>query len=69
MIGNSFDAAKIMGKSLLYFLSVTALKSLSELNKCAATVLHIVTKAKMSFVAYTEPGEYSGTGRRRKKAN
>ena len=71
MIENSFDAARVIGKSLLlldaYFLSLPALKRLSELNKCAANVLHIVTKAKMSFVAYTEPCEYSGTGRPRKK--
>ena len=71
LIENSFDAAKIMGKALLlldaYFLSLPALKRLSELNKCAANVLHIVTKAKMSFVAYTEPGKYSETGRPREK--
>lgn len=71
MVENGFDATKIMGNSLLildrYFLAVTALKRLLELNKCATTILHIVTKAKLSIVAYTKPEEYKGIGRPRKK--
>jgi len=74
MIENGFAVAKIMGNSLLlldrYFLSAIALIKLEELNKSATTtLLHIVTKAKSSVVAYTKPGEYSGRGRRRKKGD
>lgn len=71
MITNGFDAARIMGKSMLlldsYFLSVPALSKLSELNEKNKDLLHILTKAKISCVAYTKPGEYKGKGRPRKK--
>lgn len=71
MIVNGFDAAEIMGKSILlldrYFLSTTALIKLSELNKAKGMLLDIVTKAKASVVAYTRPDPHKGKGRPRKK--
>ncbi|MEG1982061.1 MAG: transposase [Clostridia bacterium] len=71
MVENGFDSAKIMGKSILlldrYFLAATALIKLSELNKEHGRLLDIITKAKLSVVAYTKPLKNKGKGRPRKK--
>jgi len=73
MIKDGFKSAKIMGRSIMlldrYFLSVPALKKLEELNSANSHLLHILTKAKMSCVAYTKPGQYKGKGRPRKKGD
>jgi hypothetical protein len=50
------------------FLSVKALDVCKKyINEAGEWMLHIVTKAKNSAVAYEEPLKYSGRGRRRKK--
>ena len=73
MIQNGFSITKTIGKSILlldrYFLSVTALKALNELNNENSKLLQIVTKAKQSCTAYEKPGDYIGCGRPRKKGN
>lgn len=75
MIKDGFEAAKIMGNSLLlldrYFLSVPALDMLNKLNSLNGHMLHILTKAKISCVAYTEVEEIEkkGKGRPRKKGD
>jgi hypothetical protein len=47
-----------------YFLSVPALKKAMEfVDRSGQQLLHIVTKAKMSAVAYADPPTYSGRGR------
>jgi hypothetical protein len=46
---------------------VPALKSCEECNKEAPELLHILTKAKMSCVAYTKPTKSFGAGRPRRK--
>lgn len=73
MIKDGFATAKIMGNSLMlldrYFLSVPALEKLSELNSLNGHLLHILTKAKMSCVAYTKPIQKKGKGRPRKKGD
>ncbi len=59
MIKDSFNAARVLGPSLVlldrYFLSVPALKILGRLNKTHGEHLHILTKAKISYKAYTKP--------------
>jgi hypothetical protein len=73
MIKDGFETAKIMGNSIIlldrYFLSVPALNKLNELNSTDDHVLHILTKAKMSCVAYTKPIQKKGKGRPRKKGD
>ncbi|WP_237690763.1 hypothetical protein [Paenibacillus caui] len=72
MIDQGFAAAKTFGKALLlldrYFLSVPALKRLSEWNASGTARMHIVTKAKSNAVAYEPPFvTKKGRGRPRKK--
>ena len=74
MIENGFEAARVMGDSLLvldrYFLSVPALRRMRELNDSAGKQLvEIITKAKSSCIAYEYPPERKlGTrGRKRLK--
>lgn len=72
MIENSYEAAKTFGKSLLlldrYFLSVPALKRLEQCNLSGKVRMHIVTKAKISCVAYERPAAKGpGRGRPAKK--
>jgi hypothetical protein len=72
MIDQGFASAKIFGKALLlldrYFLSVPALKHLSDLTALGTTRMHIVTKAKSNAVAYEHPStKKKGRGRPRKK--
>jgi len=59
MIDNGYEAAKTFGKSLLlldrYFLSVPALQRLKEHAGSGDTIMHLVTKAKKSCVAYEPP--------------
>ncbi len=73
MIKDGFKTAKIMGDSLMlldrYFLSVPALDKLNQLNFANGHLLHILTKAKMSCVAYTKPIKKNGKGRPRKKGD
>ncbi|MCK4261337.1 MAG: hypothetical protein KAX49_20370, partial [Halanaerobiales bacterium] len=58
IIRDGFNAAKVFGKSLLvldrYFLSISALKTLAELNENEGNLMHILTKAKMSCIVYTK---------------
>ena len=76
MIKDGFKTAKIIGGSLMlldrYFLSVPALDKLNQLNQfnfANGHMLHILTKAKMSCVAYTKPIQKNGKGRPRKKGD
>lgn len=73
MIENGFSTAKTMGKSILlldrYFLSVSALETLNNLNNNDENLMQIVTKAKQTCIAYEKAEEYVGRGRPRKKAN
>lgn len=75
MIKDGFEAAKIMGNSLMlldrYFLSVPALEMLNKLNTLNGHMLHILTKAKISCVAYNEVNEpkKKRKGRPRKKGD
>ena len=73
MIKDGFATAKIMGSSIMlldrYFLSVPALKKLNQLNSSHGHLLHILTKAKKSCVAYTRPIQNKGKGRPRKKGD
>lgn len=72
MIAGGFEAAKVFGKSLFlldrYFLSVPALERLAACNKTGDAHMQIVTKAKMSCVAYERPpAKTGGRGRPAKK--
>ena len=54
--GKPHSTAKTMGKSILlldrYFLSVSALETLNNLNNNDENIMQIVTKAKQSCIAY-----------------
>lgn len=71
MVEDAYDAAKTFGNSLLlldrYFLSVSALTRLAELNASGPVRLEIVTKAKQNCVAFKLPERKSGRGRPSKK--
>jgi|CZCB01.1.fsa_nt_gi hypothetical protein len=71
MIELGFAAAKVFGKSILlldrYFLSIPALERLNLLNTAKGTLMQIVTRAKLSAVAYKKPEVKTGRGRPRKK--
>lgn len=72
MIENGYDAARVFGKSLLlldrYFLSVPALNKLAECMESGTALLHLITKAKKSCVAYEHPpAKKAGRGRPPKK--
>ncbi|WP_188633038.1 transposase [Lentibacillus kapialis] len=68
IIDQGFNAAKGLKEYALllldrYFLSVPALKRLTQLNQSRDAQLHIVTRAKMNAVAYELPsGEKEGAG-------
>lgn len=73
IIQNGFSITKTMKeKSILlldrYFLSVPALEALNKLNQ-RSPILHIITKAKQSCIAYEKTDKYIGRGRPRKKGN
>lgn len=66
------ECTKELGKSIIVldrlFLSVNALNAcMKYINKSGEWILHIVTKAKSSIVAYEEPIKHAGKGRPRKK--
>ena len=72
MIDQGFAAAKVFGKALFlldrYFLSVPALQRLHQWNQTGTAQMHIVTKAKLSCVAFERPStSKAGRGRPRKK--
>jgi hypothetical protein len=72
MIANGFGTAKPFEKAILlldrYFLSCDALEKRRELHKNEKTEMHLVTKAKVSCVAYTPPQKKLGkVGRPAKK--
>ncbi len=74
MVENGFHAAQTFGNSILlldrYFLSVPALKRLTELNCGSAVRMGLVTKAKKSCCAYEKPAaRRPGPGRPPKKGN
>lgn len=76
MVRCGFQAASTMGPSIIlldrYFLSVSAIRLLDELNKaCQRRTLDIVTKAKRNAVAYEKaPARPPGKpGRPRKKGD
>ncbi|BCJ96316.1 hypothetical protein acsn021_38850 [Anaerocolumna cellulosilytica] len=56
MIENGYEAAKTFGKSLLllnrYFLSVPALVQLEQCNHSEDAIMHLISKAKKSCMAY-----------------
>lgn len=71
-IENAFRITETLGKSILlldrYFLSAPALSKLNELNGTSGIKMQIVTKAKISCVAYEEaPEKKPGPGRPPKK--
>jgi len=72
MIDQGFAAAKVFSKALFlldrYFLSIPALQRLNAWNQTGEALMHIVTKAKSSCVAYERPSApKAGRGRPRKK--
>lgn len=72
MIRDAYDAAKVLGNSLLlldrYFLSVPALSEANHLNQTGQTHLDILTKAKLNCKAYeAAPKKKPGRGRPPKK--
>jgi len=71
MVEDAHEAAKTFGNSLLlldrYFLSVSALARLEELNKAGPARVEIVTKAKQNCVAFKAPVRKAGRGRPPKK--
>jgi hypothetical protein len=72
IITESGNITKHIGKSILlldrYFLSSPAIKKMLEYAKGTGdSLLEIVTKAKISTVAYLDPPTYSGKGRPRLK--
>ena len=72
MIQNGVRMTKIFGQSILlldrYFLSTKALVALKTLQSTGIQLLHILTKAKQSCVAYEKVHQpKSGKGRPRKK--
>jgi len=71
MVEDAYEAAKNFCSSLLlldrYFLSVSALTRLAELNALKSTRLKIVTKAKQNCVAWEPPVRKAGRGRPPKK--
>ena len=73
MIEQGFNAAKTFGKAIFlldrYFLSIPALKRLNLLNLTGNALMQIVTRAKMSAVAYEQPSPKKGRGRPRKKGD
>ena len=73
MIEQGFIAATVFGKSILlldrYFLSIPALKCLNLLNQMGNALMQIVTRAKLSAVAYEQPSSKKGRGRPRKKGD
>lgn len=71
MIRHGYEAASVsFGKSILtldrYFLAVSALRTLKELNG-DTDLLQIVSKAKKNCTAYEKAPEYTGVGRPRLK--
>lgn len=73
MIINASKVSKTFGESILlldrYFLSVSALTALKELNEPTGSKMHIVTKAKCNCIAYEEPTKKTGRGRPSKKGD
>lgn len=71
IVDNAFKITKVFGKSILlldsYYLSVTALLRLNQLNKDNGCKMEIVTKAKSNCVAYGDPVRKLGRGRPPKK--
>lgn len=72
MIRDAYDAAKVLGNSLLlldrYFLSIPALSEANHLNQTGQTHLDILTKAKLNCKAYeAAPKKKPGRGRPPKK--
>ena len=68
MIRDAFNAAKVLGDSLLlldpYFLSVPALPETNHLNQTGQVHLDILTKAKLNCKAYeAAPKKKPGRGR------
>lgn len=72
MIETGYEAAMTFEKCILlldrYFLSVPALEQLEQCNSSKNAVMHIVTKAKKSCIAFEKPPEKKpGRGRPAKK--
>jgi hypothetical protein len=71
IIRDAFSAAEELGNAILlldaYFFSVPALMEMAKEALRVGRELTIVTRAKMSTVAYTKPSVSKGRGRPRKK--
>jgi hypothetical protein len=71
IIRDAFAAAVEIGDAILlldaYFFTTSALSEMSELEQKLGRTLAVVTRAKMSATAYTEPHSCKGRGRPRKK--
>jgi len=68
MLRDGFRAAAYLGSSLFvldrYFLTVPLLKEWKQESVRHPGQIQVITRAKKNCVAYEEPGEYKGRGRR-----
>ena len=71
IVRDAFSAAVVLGDSILlldaYFFTTSLLKDMTNQALHLGRKLSIVTRAKMSTVAYTLPAPHKGKGRPRKK--
>lgn len=71
MIRDAYSVAKRLGECILlldaYFLSVSLLQEMKTYAQLQGALITLVTRAKMSIVAYERPSAYRGRGRPRVK--
>ena len=71
IVRDAFSAAVTLGDSILlldaYFFTTSLLKDMAQQSSRLGRKLSIVTRAKMSTVAYNMPVQHKGRGRPRKK--
>ena len=71
IVRDAFSAAVVLGDSILlldaYFFTTSLLKDMANQSLQLGRKLSIVTRAKMSTVAYNLPASHKGRGRPRKK--
>jgi hypothetical protein len=71
MIRDAFSAARELGNAIFladaYFFTTSVLKEMAKQETECGRELTLVTRAKMSAIAYTRPSARSGRGRPRKK--
>lgn len=68
MLRDGFRAAVYFGRCLFvldrYFLTVPMLEEWQKESRNHPELIHIITRAKRNCIAYEQPGEYQGRGRR-----